>query len=256
MVANEAEGRPEALQRIAACRTVRAEELDLGGLQLSVLDHEILQPLCELTWLRRLLLGLCGEVREERRPSLAGRERLKVRNNLRVLPDALFDALTRLEELDLAHNVLEGLPSSIIGLGALSILDLSHNKIRPEGVQALKSFTTLTDLDLAGNYIGDAATQALKGLTALTRLNLDYNRIEAEGAQALKGLTALTSLSLTGNKIRAYGAQALNGPFAALGQIGATRRCPAFRWCNLALARNRPRASTPVGSSAFIVPLL
>ena len=40
MVANEAEGRAEALRRIAACRTARAEELDLGGLQLMALDGE------------------------------------------------------------------------------------------------------------------------------------------------------------------------------------------------------------------------
>jgi hypothetical protein len=40
MVASEAEGRAEALRRIAVCRTAQAEELDLGGLQLTALDGE------------------------------------------------------------------------------------------------------------------------------------------------------------------------------------------------------------------------
>jgi hypothetical protein len=43
MVASEAEGRAEALRRILACRTAKAEELDLGGLQLTAFTHEILK---------------------------------------------------------------------------------------------------------------------------------------------------------------------------------------------------------------------
>ena len=42
MAASEAEGRAEALRRIAECRTAQAEELDLGGLQLTTLDGELL----------------------------------------------------------------------------------------------------------------------------------------------------------------------------------------------------------------------
>jgi hypothetical protein len=38
MVASEVEGRAEALRRIAACRTALAEELDLGGLQITAID--------------------------------------------------------------------------------------------------------------------------------------------------------------------------------------------------------------------------
>jgi hypothetical protein len=38
----ELDGRAEALRRIAACRQTEQEELDLGGLQLTSLDDEIL----------------------------------------------------------------------------------------------------------------------------------------------------------------------------------------------------------------------
>jgi hypothetical protein len=69
MVASEAEGQAQALRRIAACHAARGDELDLGGLQLSSLD-DILKPLCELTWLRRLFLD------RARRPEKIGNWRL------------------------------------------------------------------------------------------------------------------------------------------------------------------------------------
>src|SRR5215468_1714674 len=100
MVASEAEGRTEALRRIAACRIAQAEELDLGGLQLTALDGELPAALCELGGLRRLFLGPSAEAREK--PQLAtinGEKNSSVWNALGALPAALFDALTRLERL-------------------------------------------------------------------------------------------------------------------------------------------------------------
>src|SRR5215472_15723716 len=98
MVASEAEGRAEALRRIAACRTARAEELDLGGLQLTVLDGEPLAALCQLGWLRRLFLGPSAKAREEPQHALINtKKNSKVCNALGALPGALFEALTRLE---------------------------------------------------------------------------------------------------------------------------------------------------------------
>ena len=178
MAASEAEGRAEALRRIAACRTAQSEELDLGGLQLTALDGELLTALCELGWLRRLFLGLSAEAREN--PDLVwvnGEKNAMVCNALDALPGALFDALTRLERLDLAWNQLRDVPPSMANL------------------------TALTSLDLRGNEIGAEGAQALKGLVNLTSLNLGYNAIGAEGAQALKGLVNLTSLNLDGNAI-------------------------------------------------------
>jgi hypothetical protein len=97
MVASEAEGRAEALRRIAACHAAQAEELDLGGLQLTALDGELLEALCQLGWLRRLFLRLSAEAREnpqlrEAPPSpgegLCGREcgnaRSRTRRRLRL----------------------------------------------------------------------------------------------------------------------------------------------------------------------------
>ena len=212
MVASEAEGRAEASRRIAACRAARADELDLGGLQLTVLDDEILRPLCELTWLRRLFLGPGAEAREIPRVAslIFGRKNLKV-NSLGALPGALFNALTGLEQLELALNNLQGLPHSIASLSALTSLNLRDNRIGTKGAQALKRLTALTSLNLRDNRIRTKGAQALKGLTALTSLNLAANHIGADGAQALKGLAALTSLDLSSNRIGDEGAQALKG---------------------------------------------
>jgi hypothetical protein len=54
-------------------------------------------------------------------------------NALGALPGALFDALTRLERLDLALNQLRDLPASIANLTALTSLDLQYNDIGAEG---------------------------------------------------------------------------------------------------------------------------
>jgi internalin A len=212
MVASEAEGRAEALRRIAACRAARAEELDLGGLQLTALDGELLAALCQLGWLRRLFLGPSAEVREKPQLAFTYREKnSKVCNALSALPGALFDALTRLERLDLALNQLRGLPASIANLVNLTDLDLAANGIGAEGAQALKGLVNLTSLELSINGIGDEGAQALKDLVNLTSLNLPANDIGAEGAQALKDLINLTSLYLSANDIRDEGAQALKG---------------------------------------------
>jgi len=173
MVANEVEGRAEALRRIAACRTARAEELDLGGLQLTALDGELLAALCQLGWLRRLFFGLSAEVRGKQ----------------------------QVEWLDLAlnRNRLRDLPASIANLVNLTSLDLTYNDIEAEGVQALKGLTGLTSLDLSGNRIGDEGVQALKGLVNLTSLGLAENGIE--DVSPLASLRNLRSIDLSGSHL-------------------------------------------------------
>jgi hypothetical protein len=58
-------------------------------------------------------------------------------NALGALPGAPFDALTRLEQLNLARNRLRSLPASIANLSALNSLNLDGNRIGAKGAQAL-----------------------------------------------------------------------------------------------------------------------
>jgi hypothetical protein len=104
---------------------------------------------------------------------------------------------------------------------AVRTLDLSNNKIGPEGAsalgEALKVNAVVTTLFLSMNSIGDegakAMAEVLKINAGLTYLRLDKNDIGVDGAmaiaEALKVNAALTVLALPNNKIGDEGAKAI-----------------------------------------------
>jgi hypothetical protein len=104
---------------------------------------------------------------------------------------------------------------------AVRTLDLSNNKIGPEGAsalgEALKVNAVVTTLFLSMNNIGDegakAMAEVLKINAGLTYLRLDKNDIGVDGAmaiaEALKVNAALTVLALPNNKIGDEGAKAI-----------------------------------------------
>ena len=154
MAASEAEGRAEALRRIAACRAAQADELDLGGLQLTALDDELLKPLCELTG-----SGGCSSGPTPRCASrrnwlfIEGERNIKAFNALGELPGALFDALTRLAAR-FGPQWLRG------AAGLDGEARRPHpsqpvlQPIGPEGTQALKGLAALTDLNMIDKESG------------------------------------------------------------------------------------------------------
>jgi len=103
----------------------------------------------------------------------------------------------------------------------LRTLDLSENKIGPEGASALgevlKVNAVMTELELGGNEIGDegakAIAEALKVNAVMTELQLGGNKIGDEGAkaiaEALKVNAVLTSVDLQYNSIGHDGAKAI-----------------------------------------------
>ena len=115
----------------------------------------------------------------------------------------------------------------------LSLLDLSHINIGPDGATALaggiKGLTKLYNLDLSHNNIGpDGATAlagGIKSLTKLYNLDLSHNNIGPDGATALaggiKGLTKLQLLYLSHNNIGPDGATALAGGLQYLTELNA-----------------------------------
>eukprot|EP00657_Telonema_sp_P-1_P001727 TRINITY_DN1439_c0_g1_i9.p1 TRINITY_DN1439_c0_g1~~TRINITY_DN1439_c0_g1_i9.p1 ORF type:complete len:183 (+),score=23.30 TRINITY_DN1439_c0_g1_i9:273-821(+) len=97
------------------------------------------------------------------------------------------------------------LAEALKGLPGLLQLDLTWNKIGPEGagilVEALQGTPRLEYLSLRGSHIGAAKlVEALKVLPCLQHLNLADNEIGDEGAasvaQALKALPCLQHLDL------------------------------------------------------------
>jgi internalin A len=188
LVADEAEGWAEAQRRIAACREIRSESLDLSDLGLTRVPEEV----SELDWLRELDL-FDNWIGAEGARALSG--------------------LVNLTWLDLyGYNRIgaEG-AQALSGLVNLTWLGLYDNCIGDEGARALSGLVNLTTLELYGNCIGDEGARALSGLVNLTTLRLPANRIGAEGARALSGLVNLTTLDLNGNRIGDEGARALSG---------------------------------------------
>ena len=75
-------------------------------------------------------------------------------NDLRSLPEDVFDGLTALTTLDLAYNDLRSLPEDVFdGLTALTSLYLSSNDLSslPDGV--FVGLTELASLSLGGNTV-------------------------------------------------------------------------------------------------------
>jgi internalin A len=176
-VADEAEDWAEARRRIAACREMRSESLDLADLLLTRVPEEVV----ELDWLREF--------------DLSG-------NRIGAEGARALSGLVNLIRLDLLSNRIgdEG-ARALSGLVGLTQLDLESNSIGDEGARALSGLAQLTQLNLSGNKIGDEGARALSGLAQLTQLNLSINKIGAEGARALSGLAQLTQLDLSGNGV-------------------------------------------------------
>ena len=143
-VESEAEGRAEALRRIALCRESHADALDLGGLLLTELPDAVLA----LGWLRHLDLGLDKEALK--RPDFWGNvyNKGKGRNALTALPPGLA-SLDKLTSLNLAGNQIgDDGARHLAGLGRLTSLDLSGNRI--EDLSPLLSLPRLAKLNLSG----------------------------------------------------------------------------------------------------------
>jgi len=127
---------------------------------------------------------------------------------------------------------------AIIANPRLSVVKLSYNDLRDEGVKAIaegisangKHHPSLSTLDLGFNSIGDVgcealAVHALAGNFVLETLYLSGNRIEEKGAMSIAGAilhgSALSQIHLTANSIRSSGLKALAG---AIAQVDAKIR--------------------------------
>ncbi|MCH9808555.1 MAG: hypothetical protein K0U74_12555 [Alphaproteobacteria bacterium] len=226
------EGLAIARRRIAECIETGDETLDLGGLQLTEIPAEavLAARAGRLAHVKRLYLGGDAAVRapdwdkvlEERdefRDPMGDRfletpQSLvlfdkKRWNALGALPDALFETLSALVELDLAQNRLTVLPGSIAGVTSLTSLNLGGNGLGADGARHLAGLTRLTSLNLESNRLGADGARHLAALTSLTSLNLRGNDLGAAGARHLAALAGLTSLNLWGNGLGDAGARHL-----------------------------------------------
>ncbi|CAD7079798.1 unnamed protein product [Hermetia illucens] len=130
--------------------------LDMSGNNLQILPHE--------QFIRANLLNL---------------QKLYLRNcRLGQIDDQAFKGLTNLVELDLSHNLLTAVPSTM-----------------------LSYIPSLRDLTLASNPIQKIESHSFKTIRSLNKLDLSHCDIQTVAPQAFDGLDALHSLKLNGNKL-------------------------------------------------------
>jgi len=126
--------------------------------------------------------------------------RLTLRNNyLTRVPDG-FEALTSLEEIELAYNEITVLPAYFATFSHLTLLELSHNKIqqlRPlAGLQHLKELV-LRDCSLTDQLVKSLILQIPR---SVERLDLSLNEITQFPVEIIR-LHDLTFLDLIENPI-------------------------------------------------------
>ena len=191
----EGDAYQKAQRRIADASRDGATQLDLAGLQLTVLPAEIgaLSGLKELALHGNRLSVLPAEI-----GTLTALHTLSLSGNqLSVLP-AEIGALTAVQTLYLAGNQLTVLPAEIGALTALQSLYLMNNRLAvlPPEIGAL---TALQTLDLDGSQLAVLPPE-IGALNALQSLDLRSNRLTVLPAE-IGALTALQSLYLMSNQL-------------------------------------------------------
>ncbi|XP_021068342.1 platelet glycoprotein Ib alpha chain [Mus pahari] len=111
--------------------------------------------------------------------------------------------LIKLENLDLSHNNLKSLPSSLgWALPALTTLDVSFNKLGSLSPGVLEGLSQLQELYLQNNDLKSLPPGLLLPTTKLRKLNLANNKLRELPPGLLDGLEDLDTLYLQRNWLR------------------------------------------------------
>lgn len=119
-------------------------------------------------------------------------------NNIKTLPQTIFDRIPVIEEIDLGFNSIERLPPRIFDKTRLAILNLNYNDISKSLDFIPKS---LERLDLSYNKIKNIDSQLLKGLDNLIYLKMTGNGIRKIHNAAFASLKKLTHIDLSFNDL-------------------------------------------------------
>lgn len=76
-----------------------------------------------------------------------------------------------------SHNALPNIPSALLQLPSLRVLDLSHNRVRELPPGALTALASLQELRLAKNKLRELKAGAVERLPRLQLLDLDSNEL-------------------------------------------------------------------------------
>ncbi|XP_059470097.1 toll-like receptor Tollo [Neocloeon triangulifer] len=126
-------------------------------------------------------------------------------NSISVLAPGLFNGLEQLLVLNLGQNELASEwvnGATFTGLVRLVVLDISHNKLTRLESSIFKDLYSLQILRLENNAIEAIPERCFAALANLHTLVLSHNRLATIEATALAGLRVLSLLSLDSNALR------------------------------------------------------
>ena len=139
--------------------------------------------------------------------SLEKFEKLKVlrlghNTKLHKIENYTFRTQRSLEELHLDANALVQInQGTFFGLGALTYLDLSHNKIEGLIPGNFKALVSVKQLKLGKNRIQSIPAGTFDGLSTLEKLELNGNHVKRLGRGSLGNLMSLKDLRLDRNNL-------------------------------------------------------
>lgn len=131
-------------------------------------------------------------------------------NNIVSLPPTGLCSLRQLRSLNLTHNALETV-AGLGCLGALSELDMSHNRLRQLDDGVLAALGSLRALRLRHNRLDRLAPAALAGLAQLQLLDLSHNQLSGGLPPGLLGGTDLRELYLQNNTLSLLSPRTFSG---------------------------------------------
>ena len=165
-------------------------------------DHYISQT--ELQILRQLSeKGKPKHLEEGAFNGLSNLTELSLRNNdLKVLPQNIFEPLLSLTTLDLSSNRIASLVFDIFrNNGRLVELNLRNNPLVTLPNQIFQNLTSLELLDMTDCKLASLNPKWFENLRSLKELKLDKNRLTLNDSSVFRGLGALTTLSIKSNQL-------------------------------------------------------
>ncbi|WOK95059.1 hypothetical protein Cni_G03766 [Canna indica] len=117
------------------------------------------------------------------------------------IKETTLGKLDMLQVLDLSNNKITGLSGDLAGLGNLTNLNLSSNKISGTLPMNIGNFELMESLDLSHNQFSGEISAQLSSLSKLRVLNLSRNSLGMSIPDAILDCTSLVSVDLSNNKL-------------------------------------------------------
>ncbi|CAG2115388.1 unnamed protein product, partial [Medioppia subpectinata] len=139
-------------------------------------------------------------------------------NRIKVLTDRGFGLLGRLQALTLHHNqISRAEETSLAGLSALTVLDMSNNQLvalPPKFFQSVS--TSLTELYLQNNSVSVLPPGLFNALGQMVLLDLSHNEITSHwiGTDTFADLIRLVTLDLAFNRLSRIDAQTFRSQYS------------------------------------------